>query len=788
MLQFEVRGDGYSPMELRTLLEWDIAPKLRETPGVTEVNTMGGEFQSFEIRPDPHRLSAYGITLTELYERLTQNNGAVGGGYIVREGEQRFIRASALLTSAEPLKHLVVKKPETGSPILMEQIATVGLAPLARQGCVTRDGRGEAVTGMAMMLIGENSREVVMRVKDRLEEIEPTLPPGVEIEVIYDRASLIGRTLTTVVRNLVEGGILVVIVLLVMLGNLRAGLIVAMAIPMSMLLATNVMGLVGISASLMSLGAIDFGLIVDSSVIMIENCLRRLHEQPTEPRLQVIRKAALEVRKPSMFGELIIAVVYVPILLLEGAEGKLFRPMAWTVLFALGGSLLLSLTFMPAAASLFLPRKLKSEKENWLLRTLKRAYVPLLQIAVNRPVQLSCLALAVALTTIPIGWRLGAEFMPRLDEGDLLVEAVRLPSASLEGAIPMSTRIEKVLMGYPEVKTVFSKTGRPEIANDVMGVHQTDVWVMLKPTDQVLQPRSREALIESMSRELQEELPDVAFGFTQPIEMRVDELVAGVKADVAVLLYGDDVDALAKYSKAIERVLKGIEGSADVKADYQSNLRALTITPRWNDLARYGLNAQSLLDTVAAVGGHQVGQINQGRARFPLMVRLPESWRQNVDLLQQLPVAEVGGKTVPLRDLADIREEESPPTVEHEAGRRRTFIACNVRGRDVASFVSEAQRLVKEKVPLPAGYEVRWGGDFENLQSASLRLSLITPVVLLIIFLLLHASLGSFSLASLIFIAVPISASGGVIALWLRELPFSISAGWFSSPCSELRC
>lgn len=613
--------------------------------------------------------------------------------------------------------------------------------------------------------------------KERLAAIEETLPTGVTAEIIYDRAELIGRTLDTVIHNLSMGGILVILVLLLLLGNWRAGVIVALAIPLSMLFATNMMLATGVTASLMSLGAIDFGLIVDSSVIMIENCTRRLSLNKTgKPHFEVIHDAAIEVRKPTMFGELIIAVVYLPVLALQGTEGKLFRPMALTVLFALGGSLILSMTLMPVLAYLGLSSKTE-EKEVWLLRAVKWFYRPIVSRAVAHPTVTVGLALLLFGISIPIALNLGAEFMPRLDEGDLLIEAVRLPSATLEDSVTMSTQIENIVKKFPEVKTVFSKTGRPEIANDIMGVHQTDVWVILKSPEEWPQEKTRDELIEGLSGELNDQVPGVAFGFTQPIEMRVDELVAGVKADVAVLLYGDDIKTLAGKGKEIERVLRDVPGAVDVKADYQANIPTLTIKVKPAQLAHFGVDAAKVMDAVSAMGGYQVGEVFEGRARFPIMVRIPEQWRKNTELLRRIPVTHLHDRPVTLGDLAEIKLQETPPGVEHESGRRRTFIQANVRNRDVASFVNDAKQAVQEQVVLPAGYEIRWGGDFENLQSASLRLAIITPFVLLLIWLLLFTSFKSVSLALLIFLAVPIAASGGVIALALRDMPFSISAG-----------
>lgn len=777
ILQFEVRGESYTSMQLRTMLEWEIAPKLREVAGVTEINSHGGAYKTFEVRPDPDRLASNDVTLDELFRRLEENNGSIGGGYVVHNGEQRFIRGEALLKGTNDILNIVVRRTEQGNPILLRDLAEVEIAPMTRQGAVTRDGRGEAVTGMVMMLIGENSRDVVQRVKERLAAIESTLPAGISLEIMYDRSALIGRTLDTVLRNLLEGGALVVLVLLLMLGSVRAGLIVALAIPLSMLFAANLMYATAISASLMSLGAIDFGLIVDSSVIMIENCIHRLSENHgSKSRLEVIRDASIEVRKPTMFGELIIAVVYLPILMLQGTEGKLFRPMALTVLFALLGSLILSMTLMPALASIALPRTLK-DKEVWLVQMIKMLYRPVVKAAIARPAVTTASALIVFVLSIPVAMNLGAEFMPRLEEGDLLIEALRLPSATIEGATEMGTQIEQLLIEFPEVRTVFSKTGRPEIANDVMGVHQTDVWVILKPRDQWRAGVTRNDLIAEMDAVLRKNIVGVGFGFTQPIEMRVDELVAGVKSDVAVLLYGDDLNVLATKSKEIERVLQGVPGAADVKADFQANLQTLTIHPRRDALARYGIDASKVFDVVESLGGRKVGLVMEGRARTPIVVRIPSAWREDLNLLAQLPVGDSGGKTIPLGELAEISLEETPASVEHDAIRRRTFIAANVRGRDVASFVGDAQAAVAEKVDLPAGYEIRWGGDFENLQTASQRLAIITPLVLLLIFLLLHTSFRSVSLALLIFLAVPMAASGGIFALSLRGMPFSISAG-----------
>ena len=776
VLQFEVTGPKHSLMGLRSILEWDIAPVMRTVPGVTDINSHGGFAKSYQVQIDPDRMSSHGISLGEVLASLDRNNTSTGGGYVVKNGEQRFIRGESLLRDVDDIERVIVRSPAGGVPILIRDIGVVTIAPLVRQGAATRDGRGEIVTGLVMMVRGENSRRVVTAAKERLEEIRRTLPAGVDLEIVYDRSDLIARTLDTVLHNLAEGGLFVIGVLLVLLGNVRAGLIVSLAIPLSMLFAANLMWAVGIPASLMSLGAIDFGLIVDSSVIMVENCVRRLGlASPSASKIDVVRDAAIEVRGPTMFGELIIAIVYLPILFLEGTEGKLFRPMELTVLFALLGSLVISLTLMPVLAATVLSRK--KEHEPLIMRLFHRLYQPLARLAVHHPVVISLIAAGLVAASVPVALKLGAEFMPRLDEGDLLVEVNRLPSATLEDSVPLTTRIEEVLRGFPEVRTVFCKTGRPEIANDIMGVQQTDVWVMLQPRGKWPAGVTRDDLVARMSETLTASVPGANFGFSQPIEMRVDELVAGVKADVAVLVYGDNLDTLGALGKQIEGVLRDIPGAADVRADWQANVPTLRIDARQDQLARHGIDGIDVMQTVSAMGGIQTGVVYEGRPRFPLLVKFPQEWREDADLVPQIPVATAGGRPVPLGELADIRVEESPPSIEHENSRRRTFVSANVRGRDVASFVVEAQRRIAAQVKLPTGYSIDWGGDFENLLSASRRLLLITPVVLGLIAMLLYTSFKSLRLASLIFFAVPVAASGGIAALAFRGMPFSIAAG-----------
>lgn len=775
--QFQIKSKTVSPMELRSILDWFVAYQLRAVPGVTEINTHGGELKTYQVEIDPDKLANYQLTMADVFAALRSNNANVGGGYIVREGEARYIRGVSQARSIADIESIVIDERE-GVPITVDRVAKVKNAPMIRAGLVTRDGRGEIVTGLVMMLIGENSRQVVNRVKAEMEILRKSLPKGVTIEPLYDRTHLINQTLGTVEKNLVEGGALVVVVLLLLLGNVRGGLIVALAIPLSMLFAANLMYVAGVTASLMSLGAIDFGLIVDSSVIMVENCVRRLaHEGGTRPKLDIVRDAAVEVRKPTMFGELIIAIVYLPILALQGTEGKLFRPMALTVVFALAGSMVLSLTLMPALASLGLGSK-PEEKELWLVRALKRIYRPLLDRAIRAPIVVVAAAVGVLAASVPLAMSLGGEFMPRLNEGDLLIEAVRIPSASLEGAVPMSTKIESLLReNFPEVRLVYCKTGRPEIANDVMGVHQTDVWTLLRPQAEWKTGRTREQLIEEMDKVLSSNVPGVKFGFSQPIEMRVNELVAGVKSDVAAILYGPDLKVLADLSSEIERVLAGIPGAQDLRTPSTGRLPMLRVSVRREQLARYGIQAAQVLDVVAALGGTTVGQVFEGQRRFALQVRLPADWRNDPEKIKAIRVTDPRGRPIPLSELADVAFEEGPSEVEREQIQRRSVVAVNVRGRDIAGFVAQARREIDKKVVLPPNYVLRWGGQFEHLESALNRLMIVVPVALILIFLLLYSSLGSMRPAVLIYFAVPTAATGGVFSLAARGLPFSVSAG-----------
>jgi cobalt-zinc-cadmium resistance protein CzcA len=777
IFQFEVRGDGtVPPMELRTILDWQIAYRLRGVPGVTEINSHGGQLKTYRIEIDPDLLANQKLTFSEVVDALERNNANVGGGYLSRAGESRYIRGVSLITDASEIERVVIREAD-GVPLTIGDVARVFPAPMIRAGLATRDGRGEIVTGLVMMLTGENGRRVVNRVKSEIEQIKNSLPKGVTIETLYDRADLIDHALGTVKENLAVGGFLVVAVLLIMLGNLRGGLIVALAIPLSMLFAANVMLVTGVTASLMSLGAIDFGMIVDSSVIMVENCVRRLgHEGGTRSKLAIIRDAAIEVRKPTLYGELIIAIVYLPILALQGTEGKLFRPMALTVIFALAGSMIVSLTVMPVLASLALSDK-TVETEPWLVRFIKRFYEPILNRALRHRMTVVGLAALLLVMTVPIGMRLGGEFMPRLNEGDLLIEAVRIPSADLDGAVPMGTAIETILREFPEVRDVYCKTGRPEIANDVMGVHQTDVWTLLKSQHEWRAGLTREALIEEMNTKLSGNLPGVRFGFSQPIEMRVNELVAGVKSDVAAIIYGPDLDELSRIATKVEGVLANVPGARDVRSPSTGRLPTLRIRVNREQLSRYGIKAQDVMDAVSSLGGKTVGTVFEGVARHPIQIRLPDSWRNDPDKIASIRLMDAQGRAIPMANLVDIKYEEGPSEVERDNIQRRSVVSANVRGRDIAGFVSDAQVAIARGVRIPPGYHIHWGGQFEHLQTAMRRLMIVVPIALALIYLLLYTSLGSISLAGLIYLAVPFATTGGVIGLALRGMPFSISAG-----------
>jgi len=783
--QFEVRaepGYDYTPMQLREILDWQIAYQLRGVPGVIEVNTFGGELKTYEVQVDPQKLQNFNIPLHRVLDALRENNANAGGGYLVHFDEQRVVRGEGLISSVSDIENIILRTSEEGTPIFVRDVGNIRFAPMIRQGAVTRDGRGEVVIGVVMLLMGENARVVVDRVAVQIEKIQKTLPEGVVIDTFYDRTDLVRRTIRTVAINLAEGGILVILVLLLLLGNLRAGVVVALAIPLSLLGAFVGMLLAGLSGNLMSLGAIDFGMIVDGSVVMVENVVRRLSEFAKErgrrvaAPLDVFRSSCQEVARPVVFGIGIIMLVYLPILTLRGIEGKMFRPMAWAVIFSLGTALLLALTLMPALTSMVLRRGVR-EKDTFLIRWAKWLYMPALRLVMASPLIAVVSALLVFGASLMIAGNLGAVFIPKLDEGALAIQAIRLPSVSLESSVAMTGKIEETLLKLQPVESVISKTGRPEIATDPMTVNLTDIIINLKPVDQWEGFETKDELIEAMGVALEAETSGNAYSFSQPIELRVQELIAGVRADVGISLYGDDLETLAAKADEIARVLESIPGAADIGAEQTAGLPYMKVRIKREQLARYGINAREVLDVVEAIGGTVVDNVFEGQRRFPLQVRIAPEWRQNLEQIRQIKVADPRGRQIPLEQLADLIVEDGPAQISRDAVRRRTLIQCNVRGRDLAGFVAQAQAAVERQVELPPGYVVTWGGQFKNLQEASKRLMIAVPLALLLIFALLFMTFNSARLAVLIFLNVPIAATGGILALAVAGLPFSISAG-----------
>jgi heavy metal efflux system protein len=775
---FKVSGKGRSLMELRSILDWEIAPQLRSTPGIVEVNTHGGELKTYQVEVDNDKLTAYHITLGRVLEALERNNANAGGAYLERVEQQSLIRGEALITSLADIENIVVGSSPSGTPILIRNVASAKFAPMVRQGFASQDGKGEVVIGIAMMLLGENSRVVVDRVKDRLAAIEKTLPADVRLEPFYDRTDLVRRTIHTVSKNLIEGGLLVVAVLLLLLGSLRGGLIVSLAIPLSMLVAFTGMVRAGISGNLMSLGAIDFGLIVDGSVVMMENILRRLsHRRADEDAMDVVRQAGGEVARPIFFGVLIISLVYVPILTLSGVEGKMFHPMALTVLIAVAASLVIALTLMPVLGW-YAFRRQAAEKATWLMRRISAAYEPLLRRALRFPLATASAAALVFVLSLGVLPFLGAEFLPRLDEGSILVMMYRVPGISLSESLHGNEIIETVLKQFPEVDKVVCRTGRPEVAVDPMAIDQSDVYVMLKPVSEWPAKRSKDDLVAAMKTALEKEAPGAAYSFMQPIEMRMQELMeAGVRSDIAVKLYGEDLDVLRDKAQQIVKVVEKVPGAADVRAERVAGLPYLRVRVRRDAIARHGLDAQDVLNTVEAIGGKVVGQVVEGNRRFALQVRIDPGQRSTIEQIQNLKVGDNEGHFIPLGQLAEIWEEEGPAQISRENVQRRISVEVNVRGRDLAGFVADARRAVDRQVKVPPGYTLEWGGKFEQLESAGKRLAITIPVAMLLIFVLLYFNFGALSPALLIFLNVPLAATGGLLALWLRGMPFSISAG-----------
>jgi cobalt-zinc-cadmium resistance protein CzcA len=782
--QYLIEGAA-EPMEKKTLHDWDVRARLRSVKGVSEVNSWGGLTKQYHVIVYPMRLERYGLSLRQVVQSVADNNASFSGGFVEHRSERFTVRGSGLATGVEDLRRIVLASVE-GVPILLGDVAEVGEGPLPRSGAVTRDGEGETVAGMVIMLKGENGREVATRVKARIEEIQTTLPAGMRIEPFYDQSEVIGRTSRTVARNLVEGSLLVIAVLFFFLRDVRASLIVASVIPLAMLSGFLGMRLFGVSANLMSLGAIDFGLIVDGAVVMMENFIRRradrdpkvepeLAADPAGQRRRFFTGAATEVARPVLFGVLIIVAVYVPVFTLEGLEGKMFRPMAITVCSAILGALVLALTVVPVASSYLLKLEGTEREEAWFAR-LRRYYVAHLEYAMNhRRATLSAALAVVAVAMVSLAF-IGTEFMPRLDEGAILIETRKLPSISLEESAAISTRIEQIIQRFPEVKQIVTKIGRPDVATEAMGIYQGDVYVNLHPMDEWKSGWSKEELIVQMAAVLAE-MPGVTSNFTQPMAMRLDEVVSGVKADVAVKVFGPDPATLERVGEQVLSVLAEVRGAADLQVEVLSGAAQVQIDIDRSRIARYGLNVSDVRELVeTAIGGAVATEILDGPRRFDVVVRFPDEVRGDPERIGQLLLTAPGGERMPLAGVADIRVIQGPEAINHESGQRRLVVQTNVRGRDVGSFVAEAQRKMASAVALPAGYFVEWGGQFENQQRASRRLMVVIPASLAIIFLLLFLTFGHLRQATLVILNVPFALVGGVGALWIRGLNLNLSA------------
>ncbi|KQX23140.1 CusA/CzcA family heavy metal efflux RND transporter [Variovorax sp. Root434] len=785
-------GKPYSPTDLREIQDWIIKPQLRNVAGVTEINSIGGYAKEFDIAPDPAKLLAHGLTMTDVVTALERNNANVGAGYIEKRGEQYLIRAPGQVKSVEDIGNVILGN-AGGIPLRVRDVAEVGIGKELRTGAATDNGR-EVVLGTVFMLIGENSRTVSQAVDKKMREINRTLPAGVKAVTVYDRTVLVDKAIATVKKNLFEGAVLVIAILFLFLGNIRAALITALVIPLSMLFTFTGMVNQKVSANLMSLGALDFGIIIDGAVVIVENCVRRLaHAQAHKgrpltrsERFHEVFAASQEARRPLLFGQLIIMIVYLPIFALTGVEGKLFHPMAFTVVIALLGAMILSITFIPAAVALFIGNKV-SEKENRLMVWAKRGYEPLLaRVMSAKPLVITLAAVAVVLSGL-LATRLGTEFVPSLSEGDFAIQALRIPGTSLTQSVEMQKQLERTLKAkFPEIERVFARTGTAEIASDPMPPNISDGYIMLKPESEWPKPkRTREELLAAVQEEV-EKLPGNNYEFSQPIQLRFNELISGVRSDVAVKIFGDDMDVLNKTAAEVSGTLGKIAGAAEVKVEQTTGLPMLTVNIDRNKTARYGLNVGDVQDAIsAAVGGREAGTLFDGDRRFDIIVRLPENLRTDLEAIKRLPVALPKGagagaegmrtSFIPLGEVATLDIAPGPNQVSREDGKRRIVVSANVRGRDLGSFVAEAEEAMG-KVKIPAGYWTVWGGQYENLASATERLQVVVPVSLLLVFTLLFAMFGNLKDGLLVFTGIPFALTGGIVALWLRGIPLSISA------------
>jgi heavy metal efflux system protein len=783
-------GEPYTATDLREIQDWVIKPQLRNVTGVTEINTIGGYAKEYHVSPDPSRLASYGITLADVVNALERNNANVGAGYIERRGEQYLIRAPGQVKSIADIGNIVLRN-EGSVPVRIKDVANVELGRELRTGAATDNGK-EVVLGTVFMLIGENSRTVSQAVDKKMEEINKNLPAGVHAVTVYDRTTLVDKAIGTVKKNLLEGAILVIVILFLFLGNIRAAVLTAMVIPLSMLFTFTGMVNQKVSANLMSLGALDFGIIIDGAVVIVENCVRRLahaQEHKGRPltrseRFHEVFLASQEARRPLLFGQLIIMIVYLPIFALAGVEGKMFHPMAFTVVIALVGAMILSMTFVPAAVALFIGEKV-AEKENFLMGWARRAYEPALKRVMNAQPLVITFALVTVFLSGLLATRMGSEFVPSLNEGDFSIQTLRIPGTSLTQSVAMQQQLEATLKAkFPEIERTFARTGTAEIASDPMPPNISDAYVMLKPQSEWPEPRkTRDELLAAIKAEV-EKMPGQNYEFSQPIQLRFNELISGVRSDVAVKVFGDDMEVMDGAAQKIAAVLKGIPGSTEVNIEQTSGLPMLSVQIDREKTARYGLNVQDVQDTLAtAVGGKEGGTMFEGDRRFDIIVRVPESVRTDLEAIKRLPVPLPGSadgkgarRFIPLSEVADLSLAPGPDQVSRENGKRRVVVSANVRGRDIGTFVAEAEAAIQQQVKLPTGYWMVWGGQFENLQSATQRLKVVVPVSLLLVFTLLFVMFGNAKDGMLVFTGIPFALTGGIVALWLRDIPMSISA------------
>lgn len=787
-------GTPYTPTDLREIQDWIIKPQLRNVTGVTEINSIGGFAKEYQVAPSPEKLASYGLTLQDVVIAIDRNNSNVGAGYIEKRGEQYLIRAPGQVRSIEDIRNVILGNVQ-GVPIRIRDVADVAIGRELRTGAATDNGR-EVVLGTVFMLIGENSRTVSRAVDQKMVEINRNLPEGIKAVTVYDRTVLVDKAINTVKKNLLEGAILVIVILFLFLGNMRAAVITAMVIPLSMLFTFSGMVSYHVSANLMSLGALDFGIIIDGAVVIVENCVRRLahaqahHGRPltrTE-RFHEVFAASKEARRALLFGQLIIMIVYLPIFALTGVEGKMFHPMAFTVVTALVGAMILSVTFIPAGVALFIGEKV-DEKENFLMRAAKRWYEPVLAgVMANKPVVLVFTAVMVLLSGL-VATRMGSEFVPSLNEGDFAIQALRIPGTSLSQSVAMQQQLEKGLKAeYPEIDRIFARTGTAEIASDPMPPNISDGYIMLKPEAEWPEPRkSRDELLAAIQKTVGK-LPGNTYEFSQPIQLRFNELISGVRSDVAIKIFGDDMDVMNDTASKISAVLEKIPGASEVKIEQTTGLPMLTVNIDREKTARYGLNIGDVQDAIStAIGGREAGTMFEGDRRFDIVVRLPDNLRSDLESLKRLPIALPKGASagngvdvrttyIPLGEVASLELAPGPNQVSRENGKRRIVVSANVRGRDIGSFVGEAQSRLAE-VKIPSGYWTAWGGTFEQLESASKRLKIVVPVALLLVFTLLFAMFGNVKDGLLVFTGIPFALTGGVVALWLRDIPLSISAG-----------